>query len=51
MFEKLSGYVKQYRDNVSVYVEDLESGAVYENNADRMMKSASVVKIFIMEEE
>lgn len=48
MFEKLSGYVKRYKDNVSVYVEDLRTGAVYENNADKMMKSASVVKIFIM---
>lgn len=48
MFEKLNGYVKRYKENVSVYVEDLKSGSVYENNAGRSMKSASVVKIFIM---
>ena len=48
MFEKLAGYVKRYQNNVSVYVEDLKTGDIYENNANRMMKSASVVKIFIM---
>lgn len=48
MFEKVDGYVRRYQNNVSVYLEDLRTGAVYENNADKMMKSASVVKIFIM---
>ena len=48
MFEKLAGYVRRDQDNVSVYVENLRTGAVYENNADKMMKSASVVKLFIL---